>query len=223
MQLAHQPLIDRRDREVELGEVLHHREAGNTHPVGGRAGAIVGELGEQQFPDDALNRMLGAQPRRNHLVVGGAHAGQLELAHQLDDLMPLHGSSPLGVDLFERRAAQLVVAGAIGHRFDRQRQRRRRCDRSGRIGIALPRQDVEHHIAAKQPSRERLGAGRLDGVEPGFGNLRQDIDELAPSDMAPSSWPANRRRICASTGGRSQLRNGSPLRSAPGFLASTGR
>ena len=64
VQLAHQPLIDRRDREVELGEVLHHRETGNTHPVGGRAGAIVGELDQQQFPDDALNRMLGApQPQ----------------------------------------------------------------------------------------------------------------------------------------------------------------
>src|SRR5438270_485357 len=40
---------------------------------------------------------------------------------------------------------------------------------------------------------------------------------------SPSLWPASRRRICASAGGRSQLRNGSPLRSAPGFLASTGR
>src|SRR5436305_5580113 len=30
VQLAHQPLVDRRDREVELGEVLHDREAG--HP-----------------------------------------------------------------------------------------------------------------------------------------------------------------------------------------------
>jgi len=40
---------------------------------------------------------------------------------------------------------------------------------------------------------------------------------------SPSSWPASRRRICASASGRSQLRNGSPLRSAPGFLASTGR
>src|SRR5271163_4472962 len=53
----------------------------------GRAGAIVGELGEQQFPDDALNRMLGAQPRCNHLVVGGAHAGELELAHVMDRVL----------------------------------------------------------------------------------------------------------------------------------------
>src|SRR6516164_6226456 len=27
VQLAHQPLVDRRDREVKLREVLHHREA----------------------------------------------------------------------------------------------------------------------------------------------------------------------------------------------------
>ncbi len=33
---------------------------------------MIGELGQQQFPENALNRMLGAQPRGNHLVVGGA-------------------------------------------------------------------------------------------------------------------------------------------------------
>jgi hypothetical protein len=47
VQLAHRPLIDRRHREVELGEVLHHREVCDPHTVGGRAGAIVGELGHQ--------------------------------------------------------------------------------------------------------------------------------------------------------------------------------
>jgi hypothetical protein len=80
MQLAHQPLIDRRHREVELGEVFHHREARHPHAVGDRSGAIVGELGAQQFPENALNRMLGAHPRGDHLVIGRAHSGQLELA-----------------------------------------------------------------------------------------------------------------------------------------------
>jgi hypothetical protein len=37
------------------------------------------------------------------------------------------------------------------------------------------------------------------------------------------SCPASPRRICASAGGRSQLRNGSPFLSAPGLRASTGR
>jgi hypothetical protein len=80
VQLAHQTLVDRRDREVELGKVLHHREARHPHPVGGRAGTMVGELGEQQLAEDALKGMLGAQSRRDHLVVCRANPGQLELA-----------------------------------------------------------------------------------------------------------------------------------------------
>src|SRR5215472_17558033 len=41
VQLAHQPLVDRRDREVKLREVLHHREARHPHAVGDRAGAMI--------------------------------------------------------------------------------------------------------------------------------------------------------------------------------------
>ena len=75
--------------------------------------------------------------------------------------------------------AQPVVAGAIGRRLDRQRQGRRRRHRPGRIAVALPRQDVEHDVAAAQPGRQRLGTGRLDRIEPGLGHRRQDVDELA--------------------------------------------
>jgi IS66 C-terminal element len=85
-------------------EVLHHREARHSHAVSSRAGAVIGELGEQQFAEDALKGMLGAHAGRDHLVVGGAHAGQLQLARQLHDLMPLHGTLP-------RRAAD----DAAGH------------------------------------------------------------------------------------------------------------
>ena len=62
VQLAHQPLVDRRDREVELGEVLHHREARHPHAVGGRAGAMIGELGEQQFARRCAERGAGRAP-----------------------------------------------------------------------------------------------------------------------------------------------------------------
>lgn len=54
VQLAHQPLVDRRHREVKLREVLHHREARHPHAVGDRAGAMIGQLGEQQLTEDAL-------------------------------------------------------------------------------------------------------------------------------------------------------------------------
>jgi hypothetical protein len=50
--------------------------------------------------------------------------------------------------LGELRRAQLAD--------DRQRQRRRGCDRWGRIGIAAPRQDVEHDVAAEQPGCKRF-------------------------------------------------------------------
>jgi hypothetical protein len=38
---------------------------------------MIGHLGEQQFAEDALKRMLRAHPRRNNFIKGGAHAGQL--------------------------------------------------------------------------------------------------------------------------------------------------
>jgi hypothetical protein len=38
---------------------------------------MVGELGKQQFAEDALKRVLGAHPRGDHLVIGRAHSGQL--------------------------------------------------------------------------------------------------------------------------------------------------
>ena len=123
------------------------------------------------------------------------------------------GPSPLGAGLFDRRAAQLVVAGAIGHRLDRQRQRRRRCDRSRRIDIAPPCQDVEHDVAAEQSGCERLGAGRLDSVEPGLGNLRQDIDELAIAVVMAGQPPPDLR----------QRRRQIPVAERIAVLASTGR
>src|SRR5262252_8880240 len=78
-----------------------------------------------------------------------------------------------------RREAQTVIAGAVGRRLDRQRQRCRGCYRLSRGGIALPRQDVEHDVAAEHLGRQRLGTGRLDRIEPGLGHSRQDVDELA--------------------------------------------
>ena len=41
---------------------------------------MIGQLGEQQLAEDALKRVLGAHPRGDHLVIGRAHSGQLELA-----------------------------------------------------------------------------------------------------------------------------------------------
>src|SRR5207302_11218764 len=75
--------------------------------------------------------------------------------------------------LGRQRTAQLVVAGTIGYRLDRQGQRSRRCYRPRAIDIALSRQDVEHDFAAGLSGRECLGTWRLGRVEPGFGYRRQ--------------------------------------------------
>jgi hypothetical protein len=88
-----------------------------------------------------------------------------------------------------REAAQLVIAGAVGGRFDRQRQGRGCHHQARRRRITLPRQDVEHDVAPAQLGRQRFDTGRLDGIEPGLGDCRQDIDEL-PIAVAVAGEPA---------------------------------
>ena len=44
----------------------------------------------QQITDDARRLALALDAGRHHLVVGGAHAVQLERAHQVEDLGPFH-------------------------------------------------------------------------------------------------------------------------------------
>src|SRR5215470_15664383 len=53
------------------------------HAVGDRAGAVIGQRGEQQLAEDALKGVLRAHPRGDHLVISGAHSGQFQLAQQL--------------------------------------------------------------------------------------------------------------------------------------------
>ena len=88
-----------------------------------------------------------------------------------------------------RGAARLVIAGAVGGRFDRERQSRRRRHRTRRCRIALPGQNVEHDVAPAQLGRQRLGACCFDGIEPSLGDCRQDIDEL-PIAVAVAGEPA---------------------------------
>ena len=61
--------------------------------------------------------------------------------------------------------------------------------RARRRRITLSGQDVEHDVAPAQLGRQRLGAGRLDGIEPSLGGGRQDIDEL-PIAVAVAGEPA---------------------------------
>ena len=103
--------------------------------------------------------------------------------------MPLHGTLP-----------QPATDGAAG-RNGRSRPPARSTapEPSGllparRGGVTLPRQDVEHDVAAAQLGRQRLGAGRLDRIEPGLGNRRQDVDELAIAVVMAGKPPADLRQ-----------------------------
>src|SRR5882672_11268408 len=101
----------------------------------------------------------------------------------------------LGVSFLDRRVAQLVVAGAIGRRLDRQRQGRRGRHWPGRVNVALARQDVEYDVAAEELGRKSLGAGCLDRVETGLGNRSQNVDELAVA-VAMAGQPTPDLRQC---------------------------
>jgi hypothetical protein len=92
--VAHQGLVHRRGGEVELGERLGQREARLAQAIGGRAGAVVGELGLQELTDDLLDRVPALERTGDDLVVGRPHARELERGHHLKDLVALHQGSP---------------------------------------------------------------------------------------------------------------------------------
>jgi len=93
--IADQRFIDRRACELEVGDLLGERQLGDRHLVLHRAGMLVGDLRLQQLTDDVLNGILALDRISDHLVIGMAHAGKLEVAHQLQDLVTLHHHAAL--------------------------------------------------------------------------------------------------------------------------------
>ena len=89
--IVHELLVDRRAIEGDVGELLGQRQLGAAHLVADRAGLLLGDLGLQQRADDALEALLALHAGGDDLVVGGPHAGELQRAHHLEDLMPFHG------------------------------------------------------------------------------------------------------------------------------------
>jgi hypothetical protein len=89
-QVADQGLVDRRAGEVELVDVLGQWQLGDGQLVLDRAGLLLGDLGAQEIADDARRLVPALDAARHHLVIGGAHAEELERRHQLEDLSALH-------------------------------------------------------------------------------------------------------------------------------------
>ena len=59
---------------------------------------LIDDLRRQQLADDVLVGVLALDPISEHLVIGVAHTGELEFAHQVEDLMAFqhHAARQIG-------------------------------------------------------------------------------------------------------------------------------
>jgi len=86
--------IDRRAFEGELGELFGQWELGEPHLVVDRARVLGCDLGLKQRADHALDALTALDAGSDDFVIGGAHASELELAHQIEDLRAFHVAPP---------------------------------------------------------------------------------------------------------------------------------
>ncbi len=92
-EVTHHGLVDRGVVEGEVGEFLGERQLGGAHLVAYRACLFLGDLRLEQLTEDLLDA-VPAPPRFGEDVVeAGAHAGELEHAHHVDEFRALHGGS----------------------------------------------------------------------------------------------------------------------------------
>ena len=89
-QITDEGLVDRRPGEVKRVEVFRQRQFGDAKLVPDRARLLLGDLGTQEFADDARRLIAALEAGRHHLVIGGAHAMEPERHHQLENLGSFH-------------------------------------------------------------------------------------------------------------------------------------
>jgi hypothetical protein len=89
-QVADQRLVDRRTGKVEIVDILGQRQLGDGQLVFDRARLLFGDLGGEQVADDARRLMAALDAVAHHLVVGRAHAVQLQRRHQLEHVGAFH-------------------------------------------------------------------------------------------------------------------------------------
>jgi hypothetical protein len=85
-----QRLIDRSVIEDELVDVPGQRQLGDGDLILDGSRLLFGDLGGEQVTDDAVRLVLALDGGGDDLVIGGAHAVELQLAHGLKDLGTLH-------------------------------------------------------------------------------------------------------------------------------------
>ena len=187
--LLDQLAVDRRAVEGQIGQLLDQRQLGEPHLVVDRSRMLGRDLGLQQRADDVLDALVALDARRDDLVVGRAHAGELQLAHQLQDLRALHGRLQLTVGAAGRRSGHSRRAAATA-----ERQPLRRQDRRRRLRLLPPCQRIEDHVGAGDAGVERFRACRLDGSQAVGQHGGQDLDHLPVAVVAAGELAAHASR-----------------------------
>ena len=80
---------------LEAVELAGERQLGSGHLVLDGTGVFLGDLSLQQVANDVLDGVLALEGVGNDLIIGVTHAGELQLGHQVDDLMALHHHAAL--------------------------------------------------------------------------------------------------------------------------------
>ena len=207
-QVPDQRLVDRRAVEVELLDVLGERQLGDGELVFDGAGLLLGDLGREQIADDPRRLVLALDAGGHDLVIGAAHAVELQRAISSRTSCVPSACPP-----------EAVVAGAVGLRLMVQAQRVRGEDGDGRRAGSRRRARMLMMTAAEQTFWSSASwQAASTAVEPVGQNGGQDRDHL-PIAVIGAVQLARTRSIAD---GRTQSWNGAPLRSAPGLRASTG-
>jgi hypothetical protein len=89
-EIADQSFVDRRVVKLEAVKVLCQWQLGARHLIFDRPGLFFCDLGFQQIADNARRLVLTLDPGCHDLVVGGAHAVELQVAHQGENVGSFH-------------------------------------------------------------------------------------------------------------------------------------
>lgn len=93
-QIADKAFIDGRVGEVKVVDVLCERQFGDAELVADGARLLLGDLGLQKIANDARRLMLPFDAVAHDLVIGAAHAVELQGAHQFQEPVCVPSACP---------------------------------------------------------------------------------------------------------------------------------
>src|SRR5919106_4686409 len=207
-EVAHQRLVHRRRVEVEVVDVLGQRQLGDRHLVLDRPRLFLVDLGLEEIADHPLRLVLPFHGCGDDLVVGAAHAKELELAHGFEDFGTLHQiallrlsyrvQSATGAHASRSASGVMIVTGGPGSR---------RRARMFRITSA----EWTPSLSASAQAASTAGSPSV-----------STAPRISTICRSPSGAARSLRRTRSMAAGSTQCLNGAPLRRAPGLRASTG-